>query len=92
MQTPVRTTMNFSPTFHIRLKRAAEQAGKPMAQLVEEKLTPILNEQEQARLRRMYHGLFALEGMSKAPITDASTTIDAVLYGQAQQSRGEGSE
>ncbi len=81
--------MNFSPTFHIRLKRAAEQAGKPMAQLVEEKLAPILDDQEQARLKRMYNGLFALEGFSKEPITDASTNIDEVLYGEGNQKGGE---
>ena len=84
----VKTTMNFSPAFHIRLKMAAEQAGKPMAQLVEEKLAPVLNEQEAAKLKRMYDGLFELEGMCKDPITDASTTIDEVLYGAGSQQEG----
>ena len=59
-----------------------------MAQLVEEKLAPILDEQEQTRLKRMYHGLFALEGMSKEPITNASTTIDETLYGESGAWRG----
>lgn len=81
--------MNFSPSFHIRLKRMAEQEGKPMAQVVEEKLAPILDEQEQARLKRMYNGLFTLEGICKDPIPDASTSIDEVLYGQAPQKGGE---
>ena len=88
MQTAVKTTMNFSPAFHIRLKMAAEQAGKPMAQLVEEKLAPVLDEQEQARLKRLYAGLFELEGMCKDPIIDASTTIDEVLYGAGSQQEG----
>lgn len=59
-----------------------------MAQLVEEKLAPILAQQEQARLKRMYTGLFTLEGISKAPITDASTTIDEVLYGEGVEKKG----
>ena len=85
MQTPIRTTMNFSPTFHIRLKRLAELEGKPMSQLVEENLDPILAEQEQTRLKHMYSGLFTLEGIAKEPITDASTTIDEVLYGEGSK-------
>ena len=89
MQIPVRTTLNFSPSFHVRLKRMAEKEGKPMSQLVEEKLAPILEEQEQTRLKRMYSGLFSLEGICKDPITDASITIDEVLYGQAPQKGGE---
>ena len=56
-----------------------------MAQLVEEKLDPILAEQEQARIKRMYSGLFTLEGIAKEPITDASTTIDEVLYGEGSK-------
>jgi PHD/YefM family antitoxin component YafN of YafNO toxin-antitoxin module len=42
------------------------------------------------RIDRMYQGLSALFGMIKAPITDASTTIDDVLYGRdkAQAQRG----
>ena len=67
----------------------AQEEGKPISQLVEEKLAPILNEQEQTRLKRMYNGLFTLEGMCKDPITDASATIDEVLYGQAPQKGGE---
>jgi hypothetical protein len=39
-------------------------------------------------LRRMYAGLFSLQGMCKDPITDASTTIDEVLYGEHGAWRG----
>jgi len=80
--------MSFSPGFHIRLKMAAEQVGKPMAQLVEETLTPILEEQQDTRLKQMYDALLALEGICKDPITDASTTIDEVLYGAGGEKGG----
>ncbi|MBX3083957.1 MAG: hypothetical protein KF716_20140 [Anaerolineae bacterium] len=89
MQMNIRTTMAFSPAFHLKLKTVSEQTGKPMAQLVEEKLAPLLEEQEQTRLKRMYDGLFALEGMCREPITDASTTIDEVLYGAGSLKGGE---
>jgi hypothetical protein len=35
-------------------------------------------------LHRMYTGLFALEGMVKDNIPNASTTIDEVLYGNSE--------
>ncbi len=81
MQAAIKTTLNFSPAFHWRLKEAAERAGKPMAEVVEEKLAPILTAEEQARLKRVYDGLAALVGLCKTGPTDASTTIDEVLYG-----------
>lgn len=87
-QPVIKTTMSFSPGFHIRLKMAAEQAGKPMAQLVEEQLTPVLEEQDDIRLKQMYDALFALEGICKDPIADASTTIDEVLYGAGSEKGG----
>lgn len=52
-----------------------------MAQVIEDTLAPILEQQEKAQLKRMYDGLFALQGLCKDPIPDASTTIDEVLYG-----------
>jgi len=77
--------MNFSPTFHLRLKRAAERNGKPMGQLIEEKLLPLLTDEEQKQLRRQYDGLLALKGSVKDYLPDASTTIDEVLYGVGQE-------
>lgn len=53
MPAAIKTTMNFTPAFHWQLKKAAEEAGKPMAELVEEKLAPILTSQERERLKRM---------------------------------------
>jgi alpha-amylase/alpha-mannosidase (GH57 family) len=83
MQQYIRTTMAFSPAFHLKLKLIAEESGKPMSQLIEDTLAPILEKQEKVRLERMYEGLQALSGMCKDPITDASITIDEVLYGDS---------
>lgn len=80
MQATIKTTMNFSLAFHRKLKRAADVAGKPMSQLVEEKLAPILNVEEKTRLDRVYGGLGELEGIVKADAPDASAAIDDYLY------------
>ena len=89
MPQAIKTTMNFTPAFHWQLKKAAEEAGKPMAELVEEKLAPILTSQERARLKRMYAAFATITGICKEPVTDASSTIDEILYGKGHnQSQG----
>jgi hypothetical protein len=82
MITDVKTTMVFSPAFHMQLKRVAEQMGKPMAQVIEETLTPILDEQEKARRVRIHEGLMKLSGSIKDDLPHASQTIDEVVYGE----------
>ncbi len=89
MQTSIRTTMNFTPAFHLRLKRVAERRGKPMGEIIEEKLLPLLTDEERSQLKRQYDGLLALKGMVKDVIPDASTTIDEVLYGVSQEGNDE---
>lgn len=41
------------------------------------------------RQTKMCQGLFELSGMCDAPITDASSTIDEVLYGEHGAWRGD---
>ncbi len=81
MQIAVKTTLKFTPSFHLKLRQAADLAGQPMSEWVEEKLAPILDQQEKTRLDRVYHGLRHLQSMVKNGSSDASTTIDEFLYG-----------
>jgi hypothetical protein len=78
----IKTTMTFSPAFHMQLKRAAERTGKPMAQVIEETLAPILDEQEKARRARIHQELMKLSGSIKDDLPHASQTIDEVVYGE----------
>jgi hypothetical protein len=43
---------------------------------------------ENERIDAMYKGLFELVGMAKTNITNASTTIDDILYGENGTWRG----
>ncbi|MBK8033814.1 MAG: hypothetical protein IPK17_30810 [Chloroflexi bacterium] len=81
MQPSIRTTMNFSPAFHDKLKRVADDIGKPMGQVIEDYLHPVIDELQTKRRRAVFDGLRELEGMIQEPATDASTTIDEYLYG-----------
>ena len=86
--TAVKTTLTFSPEFHLRLKLASQREKKPLAKVVEEKIAPILEREEKNFVRGMYDGLLDMAGMVKKNIPDASTTIDEVLYGEWPQKKG----
>jgi len=60
-----------------------------MSAVVEEGITTILERHEQERRNKMYRGLFELVGMCDVPITDASSNIDEVLYGEDGTWRGD---
>ena len=77
-----RTTFTFSPGFYERLKRLSQGEHKTMSRFVEEKLTQLLAQQEQQQLGQMYAGLRRLRGTGQVGITDASSRIDDILYGE----------
>jgi predicted transcriptional regulator len=81
MQT-VPTTIRIQPSLLERLKMFAREHNTTMTDVIEAGIRHIIEQQEQARLDRMYQGLFALKGMIKEPITNASATIDEELYGE----------
>jgi predicted DNA-binding protein len=77
----LRTSLYLPTPLHQRLIVASKQEGKPMSRLVGELLDKALASRESAKLQRMYSGLLKKGGFGPANITDASTTIDEVLYG-----------
>ncbi|MCA0456143.1 MAG: hypothetical protein LCI00_19350 [Chloroflexi bacterium] len=93
MQAAVKTTVNFSPAFHNKLKQVADQHQKPMSQLIEDYLTPIIDNLQERKRRGVFDGLKQLEGIVSTGTEDASATIDEFLYGwgsgQATQEKHE---
>ena len=83
MQTSVKTTMNFSPDFHKKLKQVADERQKPMGQFIEEYLSPMIDDLQERKRRGVFEGLFKLEGIITTGTEDASATIDEYLYGWA---------
>lgn len=61
----------------------------PLSQRTKRVLNDPIKTHENERLNRMYQGLFELSGMCDAPITDASSSIDELLYGENGIWRGE---
>ena len=81
MQPAIKTTVNFSPTFHNKLKQVADERRKTMSQLIEDYLTPIIDNLQERKRRGVFDGLKQLEGIVSSGTEDASATIDEYLYG-----------
>ena len=85
----LRTSLYLPATLHQRLQVASRQSKKSISRLVQDLLDKALREDEEKRLDQMYEALRKMDGMIKDPVTDASTTIDEVLYGEDGAWRGE---
>jgi len=81
MQAAIKTTVNFSPAFHNKLKKVADEHRKPMSQVIEDYLTPIIDNLQERKRRGVFDGLKQLEGIVSTRTEDASATIDEYLYG-----------
>ena len=77
----IRTTILLQPSLFRRLKLFAQDRGTPMTVVVERAIRNAIEAEDQPRIRQMYDGLFKLAGTGKAGVRDASSTIDADLYG-----------
>jgi Arc/MetJ-type ribon-helix-helix transcriptional regulator len=67
--------------------RAQEQQAS-VSSVIREALEQVLEAEEEERQKKMYAALERLRGIGKAGVTDASTTIDELLYGENGAWRG----
>ncbi len=56
--------------------------GKSQSHLVRDLLDKALSHEEDSRLKCIYAGLKTLEGAGNKRVTNATTTIDKILYGE----------
>jgi hypothetical protein len=84
----LRTTVNLPFALHQRLIIASKQEKLSLSQIIGDLLDKALAAQDKIRLQRMYGELRKLDGASKIKVTDASTTINEVLYGEYGAWRG----
>lgn len=81
-----RTTIIMRPSLLARLKLFAHRHNRTMSQVVEEGVSQVIDRAEQNNLDTLYKGLLSLSGIIDDPtLTDASSTIDEVLYGETRQ-------
>lgn len=84
----VPTTIRMQPSVLERLRFFAQERGRTMSEIMEEGVNHVLEQYESQRLDRLYEGLKQLDGIGDPSITDASTTIDEVLYGEQRAWKG----
>ena len=86
----IRTSLLLPDTLHQRLLLAAKQERTSVTQLVRNLLDTALARQEKRRIGHMYDVLKKLEGIGEKDVTDASETIDEMLYGKKGAWQGSG--
>ena len=84
----MRASFYIPEALHQRLIMASQRKKTNISDLARDLLDQGLKSVEDQQLDEMYRGLEQLEGFIKDPITDASTTIDEVLYGEHGSWRG----
>jgi predicted DNA-binding protein len=86
----IRTSVYLPEDLHQRLLIASKRRGKSFSILVRELVEQSLQGKEKADLARIYDAWDKVQGVGKDDITDASTTIDEILYGDSGAWRGSG--
>ena len=84
----LRTTFYLPEDLHEKLRSTSKRKRKPMSKYASELLERGLNEDEYPDLDKLYKAFEEMKGIAKEGITDASTTIDEVLYGEEGAWRG----
>ncbi|MCI0563774.1 MAG: hypothetical protein MN733_35315 [Nitrososphaera sp.] len=84
----MRTTIYLPETLHHRLHIASKRKKRSVSKLASDLLDKALAAEEEKNLDNIYRAMEEVEGICKDKITDASTTIDEVLYGEQGAWRG----
>jgi hypothetical protein len=84
----IRTSIVLPAVLHQQLLALAKQADKTLSEFVREQLGEVVTRKQQTQLDEMYAAIWKMKGQVKDPITDASQTIDEVLYGENGAWRG----
>lgn len=84
-----RTSLILPDSLQQRLALAAKFEGVSVSHLIRDLIIKALDKREEARLDQLYDAFEEMEGMAEQPnVTDASITIDDVLYGGKGAWRG----
>jgi hypothetical protein len=78
----MRASLYISNSLHQRLVLASKRKKTNISDLARQLLDKALALEEHYNTQQMYKELGKLDGFIKDPITNASTTIDEVLYGE----------
>ena len=78
----IRTSVILPPALHQELVITSHQEGKSVTDLVRQAVEQFMISRQKKHLGKMYQTLTLLEATGSPDITDASTTINDILYGE----------
>ena len=78
----IRTSVVLPPALHKELEITSHQEGRTVTDLIRQAVEQAMTARRQTQVKAMYRTLRTLEGTGSPDITDASTTINDVLYGE----------
>ena len=78
----IRTSLFLPNALHQRLHILSKRQRKTLSDVARELFEKSLASQEENAILRTYQALDALDGIGDPTVTDASTTINEVLYGE----------
>jgi hypothetical protein len=78
----IRTSLLLPEPVHQQVHITAKQEGKNFSEAVRDLITAALKVKQRSQAKRIYAVMRKMEGICTDPITDASATIDEVLYGE----------
>lgn len=84
----VRTSLLLPSPLLGRLRLVSKRKNTSVSRLVQDLVQAGLDAEEQRDLKQLYRVWDEARGVVKEPITDMSTTIDAILYGEDGAWRG----
>jgi hypothetical protein len=84
----IRTSILLPAALHKELEIASRQDGETVTGLIRYAVEHFMRARNSAKLKKLYETLREMEGMGDKHVTDASTTIDEVLYGEKGAWRG----
>jgi hypothetical protein len=92
MMPMIRTSLMLPAPLRQRLVILSRRRGQTFSELARDLFRQALTGEEKDSVAQTYQALDGLEGIGGEDVTDASTTIDAVLYGEKGAWRGDSGE
>jgi hypothetical protein len=78
----IRTSILLPPVLHQQVVMTSQQEGKSVTDVIRQAVEQFIETRRKTQLKRIYDVMDQFVGKGPPGITDASSTIDEVLYGE----------
>ena len=85
----IRTTVFLPEALHQQIVIVSKQRGQSLSQLVRRWLSQAAAKETKSQLDTLYSAMEEVKGVCRDKVSDASTSIDEILYGEKGAWRGD---